>query len=67
MGDYYEENEIDSQLCPFLSKGVVYPDNWVGTSMRVKYAFIKIPCQGEDCIAWQINKCELMPTVKFEE
>jgi hypothetical protein len=43
MSDYYEENEIDSQLCPILSKGVVYPDNWVGTSVRVKYAFYKNP------------------------
>jgi hypothetical protein len=66
MGDYYEENEIDSQLCPILSKGVIFPDSWVGTSFK-KYALVKIPCQGSDCIAWQNNKCELMPTVKFED
>jgi hypothetical protein len=66
MGESYEENEIDSQLCPILSTGAVYPDIWAGTGYR-KYVLIKIPCQGSDCIAWQDNKCELMPTVKFED
>jgi len=62
MADYYEENEIDLQICPILLKGVVYTDKWVGNSMRGKYAFIKIPCQRQECIAWQNNRCELMQT-----
>jgi hypothetical protein len=63
----YQENEIDSQLCPFLSTGAVLPDQWVGSTLAVVYALMKVPCQGEDCIAWQNNRCELMPTVKFED